>query len=175
MNTTGIIRRLDELGRIVIPRELRKAHRINCGDPLSIRGLENGDILISKLDIYSDIVSYGSVACFELNRELNRTVMCATTAAFVTGSGKNHETLEGTALPEELRRKVSERASGAERAGEESALAASGFSRFFYAPVMSMEEVFGALFVFGDEPLREEEEAVVKLTARILGGNLQKY
>jgi AbrB family looped-hinge helix DNA binding protein len=36
MVATGIVRRVDELGRVVIPREIRRALRINDGDPLEI-------------------------------------------------------------------------------------------------------------------------------------------
>lgn len=49
MKTTGIVRRLDELGRIVIPKEYRKLYGIEIGDPLEIKGNENGTITVSKV------------------------------------------------------------------------------------------------------------------------------
>lgn len=45
--TTGIIRRIDGLGRVVIPKEIRKEVRINEGDAVEI-GLENGRIYVQK-------------------------------------------------------------------------------------------------------------------------------
>lgn len=49
MKATGIVRRVDDLGRIVIPRELRRVYRIEDGDPLEIFTDEKG-IIIRKYD-----------------------------------------------------------------------------------------------------------------------------
>ena len=47
MKTTGIIRRIDDLGRFVIPKELRKTLRIKTGDSLEIF-VENEDVILKK-------------------------------------------------------------------------------------------------------------------------------
>ena len=47
MKTTGIIRRIDELGRIVIPKELRKNLKIGNGDSLEIL-IDGEDIVLKK-------------------------------------------------------------------------------------------------------------------------------
>lgn len=47
MKTTGVIRRIDELGRIVIPKEIRKNLRIKNGDSLEIF-LESDNIILKK-------------------------------------------------------------------------------------------------------------------------------
>lgn len=44
-NVVGIIRRVDDLGRIVIPREIRRSLKIEEGEPLEIIGLKNGVFL----------------------------------------------------------------------------------------------------------------------------------
>lgn len=49
MKATGIIRRVDDLGRIVIPKEIRKSMKISEGDPLEIF-VENGYICLRKYD-----------------------------------------------------------------------------------------------------------------------------
>ena len=58
MKTTGIIRRIDELGRIVIPKEIRKNLRIKNGESLEIY-LENDSIILRK---YSQIESLKHVS-----------------------------------------------------------------------------------------------------------------
>ena len=48
MKDTGIVRRIDELGRIVIPKEIRKNLRINTGDNVEIYMDENNKIVLKK-------------------------------------------------------------------------------------------------------------------------------
>ena len=51
---TGIVRRIDDLGRVVIPKEIRRTMKIREGDPLIISTTENG-VLFEKYDINADI------------------------------------------------------------------------------------------------------------------------
>lgn len=44
MKSTGIVRRIDDLGRVVIPREIRRMLRIHEGDPLELFTTENGGV-----------------------------------------------------------------------------------------------------------------------------------
>lgn len=46
MKATGIVRQVDDLGRFVIPKEIRKTLNVNCGDPLEI--FTEGDRIILK-------------------------------------------------------------------------------------------------------------------------------
>lgn len=48
MKSTGIIRRIDELGRIVIPKNIRSALKIDENDPLEIQYNNNGEIILRK-------------------------------------------------------------------------------------------------------------------------------
>ena len=50
MKATGIIRRIDDLGRIVIPKEIRRAMRIKEGDPLEIFTTSNGEIILKSTE-----------------------------------------------------------------------------------------------------------------------------
>lgn len=48
MKATGIVRRIDELGRIVIPKEIRRTYKIREGTPLEIFSGENGELMLKK-------------------------------------------------------------------------------------------------------------------------------
>lgn len=48
MKATGIVRRIDDLGRVVIPRELRRTMRIHEGDPLEIFTSNDGEVVFKK-------------------------------------------------------------------------------------------------------------------------------
>ena len=47
MRETGIVRRIDELGRVVIPKEIRKTQRIRTGDSLEIYTDGNGEVVFA--------------------------------------------------------------------------------------------------------------------------------
>ena len=59
MKATGIIRRIDDLGRIVIPKEIRKTMHIRESDPLEIFTERDGDIILKK---YSPMVELAAFA-----------------------------------------------------------------------------------------------------------------
>ena len=55
MKATGIVRRIDELGRVVIPKEIRRTQRIRRGDPLEIFTTGDGEVIFKK---YSPMGEY---------------------------------------------------------------------------------------------------------------------
>ena len=59
MKATGIVRRIDELGRVVIPKEIRRTLRIREGDPLEIFTDREGEVILKK---YSPIGELGTLA-----------------------------------------------------------------------------------------------------------------
>ncbi len=59
MKATGIVRRIDDLGRVVIPKELRRTLRIREGDPLEIYTTTDGEVIFKK---YSPIGELGDFA-----------------------------------------------------------------------------------------------------------------
>lgn len=59
MKATGIVRRIDDLGRVVIPKEIRRTMRIREGDPLEIYTDREGEVIFKK---YSPIGELGQIA-----------------------------------------------------------------------------------------------------------------
>lgn len=54
LKSTGIVRRVDDLGRVVVPRQLRHTLGIQNGDPIEYLVSEDGDIIIRKYDPDTD-------------------------------------------------------------------------------------------------------------------------
>ena len=52
MKATGIVRRIDDLGRIVIPKEIRRTQRIREGDPIEIFTNREGEIMLKNIFKY---------------------------------------------------------------------------------------------------------------------------
>ena len=59
MKATGIVRRIDDLGRVVIPKEIRRTMRIREGDPLEIYTGSGGEVVFRK---YSPIVELAGIS-----------------------------------------------------------------------------------------------------------------
>ena len=55
MKATGIVRRVDDLGRVVIPKELRRTLMIQEGDSVEIYTGDNGEVIFRKYDMVSHI------------------------------------------------------------------------------------------------------------------------
>ena len=58
MKATGIVRRIDELGRIVVPKEIRRTLRIREGDPLEVYTDREGEIILKKYSPVGEISNY---------------------------------------------------------------------------------------------------------------------
>jgi AbrB family transcriptional regulator (stage V sporulation protein T) len=69
MKATGIVRRIDDLGRVVIPKEIRRTMRIREGDPLEIYTETDGSVVFRK---YSPVGELGRVSA-EYAEAINRT------------------------------------------------------------------------------------------------------
>lgn len=87
MKAHGIVRRIDDLGRIVIPKELRRSMRIKDGDPMEIFSDANGKILLKK---YSPLKSISSIAgdyAKSLFETTGKSVLISDQDTFVASSG----------------------------------------------------------------------------------------
>ena len=58
MRATGIVRRIDELGRVVIPKEIRRTLRIREGDPLEIYTDKDGEVILKKYSPIGEISNF---------------------------------------------------------------------------------------------------------------------
>lgn len=87
MKATGIVRRIDDLGRVVIPKEIRRTLRIHEGDPLEIFTEKDGEVIFRK---YSPVGEIGGIAadCAEaLNKAAGISVIICDRDTVVASSG----------------------------------------------------------------------------------------
>lgn len=97
MKATGIVRRIDDLGRVVIPKEIRRTLRIREGDPLEIFTDRDGEVIFKK---YSPMGEMGTVAN-ELAEALSRTAglscaICDRDAVIAVAGGAKKDIFEKT-------------------------------------------------------------------------------
>ena len=68
MKATGVVRRIDDLGRIVIPKEIRRTLRIKEGDPLEIFTEKDGDIILKKYSPIGELSNFATEYVESLNK-----------------------------------------------------------------------------------------------------------
>lgn len=75
MKATGIVRRIDDLGRVVIPKEIRRTMRIREGDPLEIYTDADGEVIFKKYSPIGELSSITAQYAEVLNRSTGLSVV----------------------------------------------------------------------------------------------------
>ena len=73
MKATGIVRRIDELGRVVIPKEIRRTQRIRRGDPLEIFTTGDGEVIFKKYSPMGEVNTLAAQLAEVLSRRRELT------------------------------------------------------------------------------------------------------
>lgn len=68
MKATGIVRRIDDLGRVVIPKEIRRTMRIREGDPLEIYTSRDGEVIFKKYSLMGGVEDFAAQLCETMSR-----------------------------------------------------------------------------------------------------------
>lgn len=87
MKATGIVRRIDDLGRVVIPKEIRRTLRIREGDPLEIFTDRDGGVILKKYSPIEELTDFSKEYCESLQQVIGHIVLIADKDAFVSVSG----------------------------------------------------------------------------------------
>ncbi len=90
MKATGIVRRIDDLGRVVIPKEIRRTMRIREGDPLEIFTAKDGEVVFKKYSPVGELAQFAEEYCDTLRSVsgFNCAVTDKDTVIAYAGSGK---------------------------------------------------------------------------------------
>jgi AbrB family transcriptional regulator, stage V sporulation protein T len=75
MKATGIVRRIDDLGRVVIPKEIRRTLRIREGDPLEIFVDRDGEVILKKYSPIGELGDFAKEYAESLYESMNHIVM----------------------------------------------------------------------------------------------------
>ncbi len=87
MKATGIVRRIDDLGRVVIPKEIRRTLRIREGDPLEIFTDREGGVILKKYSPIGELTDFSKEYAESLQQAIGHIVLIADKDAFVSVSG----------------------------------------------------------------------------------------
>ena len=180
MKATGIVRRIDDLGRVVIPKEIRRTMRIREGDPLEIFTDNDGEVIFKKYSPIGELANFSSQYADVLYKVSGCPVIVCDRDSVVTASGiPKKEVLERRVTPmlEDLmeRRAVYGRTGAS---GEVLLFPVEGFDKaaFAAAAIISAGDVCGAVVCFSDgrEKAGDAEIKLVTAAANFLGKQMEE-
>ena len=115
MKATGIVRRIDDLGRIVVPKEIRKVLRIREGDPLEIFTGKEGEIVLKK---YSPMTAFAQQYVEAISQSLGLPVAITDRDSVIAVAGMPKKELMGKELHSELESVINDRKAIVARKGD---------------------------------------------------------
>ena len=102
MKATGIVRRIDDLGRVVIPKEIRRTMRIREGDPLEIYTSREGEVIFKKYSLIGGLEDFAAQFCDTLSRSTPFTAAIADRDTIIAVAGGGKRELLGKQLSGQL-------------------------------------------------------------------------
>lgn len=173
MKTTGVIRRIDDLGRIVIPKEIRKTMRIKNGESLEIY-LDDDAIVLKK---YSPIESLETIAeryVETFNKVLKHNVIVTDKDKVIAVAGNLKKKYEGKEISDFVDRGIERRESFVERQkkGFEIIKGVEEFGYYSFSSIVSNSDTLGSVIIVSTEiPILDSEEKMATILANLLGNS----
>ncbi|MBX6378544.1 MAG: AbrB/MazE/SpoVT family DNA-binding domain-containing protein [Clostridia bacterium] len=109
MKATGIVRRIDDLGRIVIPIEIRRSMRIRDGDPLEIFVDRDGEVILKKYSAIADLGDLADAIVDSLHEATGETALLTDRDAVVAVAGGSEREYVGKPVGAVVARAMNER------------------------------------------------------------------
>lgn len=167
MKATGIVRRIDGLGRIVVPKEIRKTLHIRDGDPMEIYTSADGSVIFKKYSPLCEIGEYSKMFAGALAQTAKQTALVCDRETVVSASpdGKKYE---GKRLSDELLDIIENR-----RPFEGSARLLSEVEAeqsCIISPIITNGDIAGACILLSD---KGEDAAICRLCAELIAGMLE--
>lgn len=165
MKATGIVRRIDDLGRVVIPKEIRRTMRIREGDPLEIYTESNGEIVFKKYSPMGELSSFASQYADILSKTAGTPVIICDREEVIAAAGISKREVLKRRVTQELEDKMTERRMYVQRQGENSFIPIEGVERtgLVCAPILSAGDLGGAVVLLDSENDHEANDAQIKL------------
>ena len=176
MKATGIVRRIDDLGRVVIPKEIRRTLRIREGDPLEIFTDREGEIILKKYSPIGELGTLSRLYSESLSQTMGCTVLITDMDQVVSASGAGKKELQDAYISRDLEKVIQMRAQVMEKAGNpkfvEIVSGAKEFAEEVISPILCDGDVIGSVvFLTRDEKRKftEVEQKVALSAAEFLG------
>ena len=184
MRATGIVRRIDELGRVVIPKEIRRTLRIREGDPLEIYTDHDGEVVLKKYSPIGEIATIAKDYTDSLYRTLGHVALISDRDAVVSSSGASKRDYVEKALSPEMEEILQGRqlimlnlSGGARMIPITADDRPENYSAQVIAPILADGEIVGGLMLVSRESGQQMtiiDQKVAETTANIIGRQMEQ-
>lgn len=168
MKATGIVRRIDDLGRVVIPKEIRRTMRIREGDPLEIFTNNDGEVIFKKYSPLGELGEFAGIYAEVLGKVLATPVLICDRDHVIAAAGlPKKEVLERRAAPALEDIMESRQSYTLENPQSSPLYVVEGYDHPAAAvyPILAAGDVCGAVILSAGEDRRVPTEADRKLIA----------
>ncbi|GFI08872.1 MAG: stage V sporulation protein T [Lachnospiraceae bacterium] len=174
MKATGIVRRIDDLGRVVIPKEIRRTLRIREGDPLEIFTDREGEIILKKYSPIGELGLFAKQYAESLAQTTGLMVCIADRDAVIAAAGGAKKDYMGKAISRQLEDAIQERENIQASAGEKRyvKIVDEDMEDCFaqtISPILCEGDAIGAVVLFSKDPKAKMGEAEQKLAYSAAG------
>lgn len=182
MKATGIVRRIDDLGRVVIPKEIRKTLRIKEGTPMEIYTDRQGEIILKKYSPIGELDIFAKEYTEALFQTTGFTVCITDRDQVVAAAGPGSRELTGKSISRELEKVIAERSTKSFNAGERKKIPITENQKEMrnsgiIQPVVSSSDTIGAVILIGKNErdiIGNAERMLVQTAAGFLGKQIEQ-
>ena len=179
MKATGIVRRVDDLGRIVIPKEIRRTLKIREGDPLEIYTEKDGGVIFRKYSPMGELQEFAGQICEAIGSNTGRIAAVSDRDTIIALSGAPKRELMDKPNSQELDKIMEQRKCYRYEPGQSKLRAAEGLDKYHLgvaAPILSQGDLMGCVLLLmnEDSPLPSEpDQMLAKTVAGFLGKQME--
>jgi len=177
MKATGIVRRIDDLGRVVIPKEIRRTLRIREGDPLEIFVDRDGEVILKKYSPISELSDFAKEYAEALFDSLGNPVLICDRDTYITVAGGSKKDYLNRSISDLVESTMEDRNTTLETQKTQISLV-DGFTEeiqsYTIGPIIANGDPIGAVIIFSKEgTLGEVERKAVETAAGFLARQME--
>lgn len=181
MKATGIVRRIDDLGRIVIPKEIRRTLRIRESDPLEIFTDREGEIILKKYSPIGEMSTFAKQYAESLAQVSGHAALITDRDQFIAVSG-GYKGIIGKSLSKDLEDKINNREVIIASKGDRNFVMVSDDNTSEYeheaiTPIICEGDVIGAVILLESDAkakMGEVEQKLIQSAAGFLGRQMEQ-
>ena len=178
MKATGIVRRIDDLGRVVIPKEIRRTMRIREGDPLEIFTDHEGEVIFKKYSPIGELSTFAGQYADTLSKICGMAVVICDRDSVIACGGLPKRDFMELHLSSEAEDLVGERTLYAHKEGEAFSGIVDSVTRWQISclmPILAEGDVVGcvASLTDTDRCATDTEQKLIETAATFLGKQLE--